>query len=313
MNKSHYLLDYLGAIILVGLALLNIKHPGSLGGSIILSIVCAFFYILSVSYKKYQQEISFAVFLLAAIIGFNYVAYLEFYEQALSIRYAVILVLIFVLIIISFLVLIIGPTKVAVKTRQPESSESLEIRKRIYQRLFYPVYGFHFTLATGAIFSGFLIAQSPELYTAKWFRLSYHTMFWIIMSFVISLIALSRIPDYYIDSIIMKERIPICNVRRKLLSGYILIVVLGSICEYYRGLWVLWIESSLLLGIIILDAWKVWKHIFETEIYEVPKTKIDSFIYFDLLKNPRDLLIYLISSAVLLFIYLIGSVILLKS
>ncbi|PIS37015.1 MAG: hypothetical protein COT35_08190 [Nitrospirae bacterium CG08_land_8_20_14_0_20_52_24] len=313
MSKFHYFSDYIGALTLLVLGFLNIKFLESSGGTLILSIICAFLYVISVAHKKYQLEISFAALSLTSIIGLNFMGYMEFYERSLSIAYTLGFVLILALIVIGFLVITIGLIKANASEKESESAEIFEIRKRITQRLFIPVYGFSFTIATGALFAGLLFAQAQELFITNWFRLSYHTLFWVIVSFTICLIALNRVPDFYVDRIVTKERIPISNIREKLFFGYVLIVVLSFVCEYYRGLWILWIESNLLIGVILLAAWKVWKHVLAPKVYERPTLEINSIISIDPLRNPKQLLTYLISSVVLLYIYIVGSIMLLKS
>lgn len=313
MKNFHYYTDSLGTLVLVALCLLNLRYIGSSGGALPLSVICAFLYLVSIAYKKYQLEISFVVLFLVSIIALNFLGYIEIYKHGLSITYILVFVLTFALILISFLVVTIGPTRPRAKEKQSKMDVTFEIRKRVIQRLMLAGYGFTFIVGTGALFSGLLFAQAPEISTTKWFRLSYHTFVWAILSFAICLIGINRLPDFYIEGIITKERISILNIRKRLLYGYVLIVALGAACEFYRGLWVLWVESVLLLGITMLIGWKIWKHIFEPKVNEEPELGIEFFTSIELLNNPRQLLAYLIFCIILFCVYVVGSIILLKS
>ncbi len=80
-------------------------------------------------------------------------------------------------------------------------------------------------------------------------------------------IYLSKFKDKDIRKFLLEEKLNIAHYDLKKAKKYFvifffLIIFFGSIMETQRGMWVMWIETILLISLMSLIAWKIYKHVF---------------------------------------------------
>lgn len=92
----------------------------------------------------------------------------------------------------------------------------------------------------------------------------------LILGLFVSIIYLLKINDKDLKNLVIEEKRNIIKydsrkIKKYFLLAFILIIILGSMIELQRGMWVMWIETILLFFLMSLIIWKIYKHVFYVE------------------------------------------------
>ena len=279
--------------------------PYILGGTLIFFPLLALIYCFSYMYKRYQMELSVFALIVLSLIGINY---LNYFENAGKLSYFWILhIFCFLLIILIISFTILGLRPFSLNLDVVEKEDFIDIKKKVSERLnLFLIFGLGFCIATGM---PFLVKSDARLIEAGFIRFVPLAVFWLTISFVVTLINLKKIEKYTAYLITRDNKLSFENYRKIFFIGLGVIILFGSGLEIQRGVWLLWIETILLFLLTLLSLWCVWQFVFETkDISKIkPEEELISMIF-----NLKTffitglIFIVLISTYMIVFVLLIG-------
>jgi len=93
---------------------------------------------------------------------------------------------------------------------------------------------------------------------------------WQIFSWI-TLLVILYMAEYFkkvnfdeVRNYIIKERALKIKIKRQNISiSFIIFLVISTIFETFRGLWLLWFGTAIWLILIFASLWKIWKHVFD--------------------------------------------------
>jgi len=117
-----------------------------------------------------------------------------------------------------------------------------------------------------AITSAYAMMQNPysKIIKVGYFDYVSISLFVLIVYFVVTFFAIKKIPHNLFHCLIrQKDKMEIINLKKYFYLVLFIIFTLGSVMEINRAFWVLWIESIILLFLIISINWLLMRHCFE--------------------------------------------------
>lgn len=243
------------------------KYPFSLGGS----IAACFFILALIALLFHLRELSFVLVMLTIVLSgilvMNFLSYLE-NANTTMLEYIVIFCFSALWIIGFFYWIFCWPCKLKESLNETEKKLSKKISIIILAPSVF--IGLQFCIYSSLIV--FDIARSdPVLYNSiPILRALYIGPAGIGFCFLISYLYLSKINDEDIHTLISEEKLHLIKYdARTFKKRYLLIfcafVIIGSGIEGGRNMWPIWIETILLVGIMSLILWKIYKHVFRLE------------------------------------------------
>jgi hypothetical protein len=271
-SKSYtpYVFTNIGGTLMIVFTYLVYKYPNSIGGfggSFILFLFMLGFIGSVYFIKPISLELSFILLIIAGIMGINFLGYLEM-TYGLNITYS----WIFIGCVFWTLYWFVYSLFILLKTSTSlnEFNKSFKVKLTI-------------TLAPPFLISMIFLAITRFIFLDNTSRILAKNIFYnsflkytiistggFILGLFISLIYLLKLDNKNIKNIIIDDK---CNVirydRNKFKKHFILVfclfILLGSIFEIFRGMWIMWFETILLFGLMSLIIWKIYKHVFIEE------------------------------------------------
>lgn len=255
-------------VILVSLYSLGPGRIVDLGGGIALLSLCAFYYLLSYTYKRFQGGFTSLIVMTVGLVGLNYLSYLEKNKTA-DFRY------VFAGFLVLGLCILICHFNLSLRPLMHASAsvDTLDVRKRIAERIILVALP---GLGLFALFTGFIFILNPESQFFRTHGIRYVPIatFWIIMSFLALLIVFRKIPDEYVGRAFgPADAVSVPKLPRLFIGGALLVFAAGAIVEVLRGQWFFWTESFFLYIVVLGATWKVWKHVFAPPRPVIPRVE----------------------------------------
>lgn len=270
MNKGQYFQAFLMSIAITLLTYLNFRYPFSLGGSSQLIALGAGILIASFKMKKHFSEFGVNQVIIVCIIGMNFLAYWENSGKHIGIPY---LVIFFSCLIYILLQYIANFEKIFRTLRQLNEYEQ-KLLKHIRKTLKAPIYfvGSQFALI-GSLMVYIIHEDDPNIYySIPLLRMPYVAFAMMIFFFSISYIYLRKVKEEDIRLLLLKadEKYNLRMYDARKIKKYALLIyagifITGSGIEILRGMWIMWFETIILLGLMILILWKIYKHLFSED------------------------------------------------
>ena len=272
-NKRNIFAKYIflnvNGILMIVLTYLFYKISNGIegfGSSIILLLLMVGGLFLANVTKSLSLELSLTPLIIAGFIGINYLGYLETKIGFLNMNS-----LIFIGCIVWILFWFSRVLFILIKPMESLDEPHLHLRKQLTLAVMPSfIISITFIAITYVTFlnlqryePGYLQGRSnPTLFTYT----TISTGLFIVALFV-SLIYLLKIDDNGLKKLIIGGK---CNlikfnvnrIKRYFIIVFSTIIFMGSILEAQRGMWIMWIETILLLGLMSLIIWKIYKHIF---------------------------------------------------
>jgi hypothetical protein len=273
MNFKSFITVNIGAIIMLAFGYQLTVYPKSFGGSSVLILFISYIIIITIIIKRNYFELSLMQLLVAGILGFNYLSYLELHVIAVESnqRYLTYFAINYVLFIAFFVILIRAPFKGLPLLDDKE--------QKIFMKFVFPLYSpiIAFGLAVN-ILSSILVLfifkyGTNTLVNYPLLKLSYIATAWIIVSFVVTLLYIPRFNEYYPELPYRESKLNLMNydqstIRKVMIRWLIAIIVIGSIFEFGRGAWIMWVETVILIMLMMSLILKVYNPILINNIIE---------------------------------------------
>lgn len=247
------------------------KYPFSLGGSI---ATCSFIIPVLVLLLLQLRELSNIFVMLSIVISgiliINFLSYLE-NSMAITLSHIIILGNCIFAIAAFFYWISFWPTKLS----KPLNDSEKKLMKQIQIILLAPILfiGLPFGVF-GSLMVLFISDVEQYLYNNTPFLRGFYMVFaGIVFCFFISYLYLNKISDEDIRTLIAEEKFHLIKYDAKTFKKWYLLIfcafaIVGSGIEGGRNMWPIWIETILLVGLMSLILWKIYKHLFQTETME---------------------------------------------
>jgi len=243
------------------------KYPFSLGGSL---AIC--FFILALVPLLFQLRELSSVFVMLSIVLFgilvmNFLSYLE-NAKAITVPYIVIFGLLTLLITAFFYWTICWPLELLETLNDAENKILNQIQRIVLAPSIFIGLAF---VTFSSLMILFIRDADRYLYNnASYLRGFYISFAGIVFCFLISFIYLRKISDQDIRKLISEDKSKLIPFdARKFRKWFLIIfcwfVINGSLLEIGRNMWPIWIETILLVGIMSMILWKIYKHVFQKE------------------------------------------------
>ncbi|MBI5417585.1 hypothetical protein HZA55_06520 [Candidatus Poribacteria bacterium] len=262
--KVAYILLYVSCATLILLVFLSMKYSASiesLGGSLIFIPIMAGLFLLFFSIKPLALEFSLFALIISGILAINFFGYLEEIETKLYLKN------IYFLLVCIFITFYVFAMSFMQLTKSPDSLDEFErsLRSKLFLILVSSFIIITPFIIISTVNAGYFFSDKKNSFLNH----STVNVAFIILSLIISLFYLSKIKDEDIKQILDKKKYHVINfdsnkVKKYLKIGLLLFIVSGSVVEMSRGLWLLWGETILLLGLMTLVIWKIYKHVFSS-------------------------------------------------
>jgi len=268
-------------IVLVGITYFSIflLDSQSVGGCIIFTFLSVLFILLSFFYKKIKIE-------LKGLINFKNLGIYFFILTLINIFF-------FVYVCVKF-----------INYKNTDLLKKIELSRKVFERigLFIPPVVLIYSLATYEPIRIVTYDRGIGINKSKFMFIEL-SLFWIILSLILTLIFLKRFDDRifaYLANI--REKLEIPDFKKIMIITLVSSFVVGSVIEINRGMWILWLESYILFISFLLVMWKIYKPLFKGEYVEISQEEVDSIphIFFPDLKNG---LLFLIIPSIIAAIY----------
>ncbi|GBE00073.1 hypothetical protein BMS3Abin07_02119 [bacterium BMS3Abin07] len=258
-------INYAAIILLVYLIYRFKFDPFSVGGSLMLAAFIFMLIFFKRVVKPLALESSSAALMITGIVVINFLSYWEISGQRIDMPYLIIAFLcLYFFVAISSAVLGLPFKKI-----DSVSETERQVYRQIMRTLSMPMYvfGLIFAMLSGLAVYDILKSEPNAAISCPLLKISYMAVFWIVIAFLVIYIYLSKIKDDDIRKFLLEEKFNIVNYDIKKVKKYytiffFLIIFFGSVVETQRGMWVMWIETILLLGLMSLIIWKIYKHVF---------------------------------------------------
>jgi len=267
MNRQLHIHFSITCIAISCFAYLFYKYPYSLGGSLVLCLFISAFIPLTLRIIKLSSEFRLTQLILADIVGINFLSYLENSVSNTSILYLFIFYSC-ILFLLYFYSTIADP---GFKKYNQINTTDQNLLKQIRLTLAVPLFfvGFVFSLFSGLMVH-FIHEYEPQIYYGNpYLRISCVSIAFLIFFFFISFIYLRKINDEDIKELLSKadEKYNLKIYDGRKMKNYTLLIyagtfIIGSGIEIQRGMWIMWFETIILLGLMMLILWKIYKHLF---------------------------------------------------
>lgn len=265
-----YIFINIGGTLMIAITYLVSKHPdtvGGFGGSFmfflfIMAAIVSFYFIRSLS-----LELSFIPLIIAGIMGINFLGYMEITRGTLSTAYSWIFIGCFFWTLYWFLF------SLFVLLKPPESLD--ESNRRLKNQLTITLFPIFLISMIFAAVTRFPFLELPKYNPQNITNMADNPLFnyttisigGLILGLFVSLIYLLKINDKDLKNLIIEEKCNVIKLNTNKIKKYFIltsssVIVIGSIFETQRGMWVMWIETILLVFLMSLIIWKIYKHVF---------------------------------------------------
>lgn len=273
-SKKSYLF-YVNNAILIFLGYLIYKYQFidmplfGLGGSVMILIFISILIFLRRIIKSLTLELNLGISMITGILIFNFLSYWEISGRTIGATYLNIgfFCLIFFTYIITSIVRI--PFK---NYDQINESERKFFVRQIMLTILLPVFifGLAFAMLSGLMAYDILKSEPNIAISCPLLKISYMVVFWIVIALLVTFIYLSKIKDDDIRKFLKDERLDVVKydtgkIKKYFKIIFLSVIFLGSFGEIVRGMWIMWIETILLLYLMSLIIWKIYKHVFLSE------------------------------------------------
>lgn len=269
INKKEriaHLFKYITFAAIISLAYLIYRFKFdlfSLGGSLMLAAIIYILFSLKSAIKPLSLELSSAALMVTSIVVINFLSYWEINSKIINMTYLIIayMCLYFFVAITSA---IFGlPFKKISSVKETDHRDYLEIMRTLSMPIY--IFGLVFAMISGLMVY-FILVHEPAGITWPFLKITYIAVFWLVIALFITFIYLSKIKDEDIRKFLLEDKLGIVSYDIKKVKKYfevffLLIILFGSMVETQRGMWVLWLETILLLGLLSVVLWKIYKHI----------------------------------------------------
>jgi hypothetical protein len=261
----------IGAFIMLAFGYQLTIYPNTFGGSSVLILLISYIIILSLIIKKSYFELNLIQLLVAAILGFNYLSYLELNVVTVDSnqQYLTYFAINYVLFIAFFVILIRSPFKGLPLLDNKEEKYFMKFAFPLYTPII--AFGLAVNILSSMLILFIYEYGSNTLVTYPLLKLSYAATAWIIVSFVVTLLYIRRINEYYPELPYRESKLNLMNydqsiIRKVMIRWLIAIIVIGSNFEFGRCSWIMWVETVMLIILMMSIIWKVYKPILIKDI-----------------------------------------------
>ena len=269
--------------ILTFIFLLGNNAPFALGGSISLLILFPILYYISYRQKGIHLYITFLSIVLVLTIGINYLNYCDFSrvytKQAIAFIYCILILV----TILSVCFPLLKPLSYA-----HDLDQTIVTLRRNYKWVIfhYSMFSFVYVLIMCLVFTTFQMLPSVN----KNIIMMIPTSFICIPIFLIAIIfSLKQIKEDNLNLIFKKGETIVVEkkVIKKIYFAIMPIVTIsGSLIEFTRNDWLLWIETLITINFVLMLAWKT-NISFASQARVAPRNKIISIKSWN---NPKALI-----------------------
>ena len=202
-------------------------------------------------------------------MGINFLSYWETTVVKITVFYLFIFYGLLLWLVIWYLSIIKSAFKTLGQLNEPDQHLIKQIRRTLESPIFV---GTLFSLFSGLMVN-FIHKVEPQTYNNPLLKISYVAIAMIIIFLFITFIYLVKIRDEDIKRLLFKteekydlQKYDMRKIKKYSLLISVIIIVAGSVIETQRGMWVMWIETILLLVLMSLVFWKIYKHIFSVKV-----------------------------------------------
>jgi hypothetical protein len=255
-----------GAIIFFAYLIYEFKfNPFIFGGSLILvPPICALnFWRRTV--KPLALELSFGSLFVAELIIINFLSYWEMSGKSVDTIFLIITYLCLYFFVAISLAIVGLPFKKSNSVNGAEQPYYRQIMRTISMPLYF--FGLLFAMFSGLMVYFVLLHEPHVVVSCPFLKITYVAVAWIVIALLVTYIYIGKIQDEEIRKYILEKKLNSVNydvkkIKKYSVACYLLIIFLGSAMETQRGLWVIWIETILLIGLMSLIVWKIYRHAF---------------------------------------------------
>ncbi len=267
-ERTAHILLYINyaAIILLAYSVYKFKFDIlSFGGSLMLAAIINILFFLKRVIKPLALESSSAALMVTGIAIFNFLSYWEISGKSVDITYlAISYICLYFFIAISSAILGL-PFKKVDSVSEAEQKHFRQIMRTLSMPMY--VFGLIFAMLSGLMVYFILEHEPNAAISCPLLKITYMAFFWVVIALLVTYIYLSKIKDDDIRKFLLEEKLSIVNYDIKKAKKYFailffMIIFIGSGIETQRGMWVMWIETILLIGLMSLIIWKIYKHVF---------------------------------------------------
>ena len=232
------------------------------------------FILLTFIIRSLALELSFGTLIITGILILNLLSFWEISGRNINTPYWIISFICFFCFVNCYLAFVRLPFKNYYDIVESERA----LFKKIILTLYLPI------LVMGLAFAMFsaLIVYSIQMWEPNFakayplLRVSYVAVVWLVISLLVAFIYLSKVKDMDIKKFLINGKYNVMNYDRKKITKFfilmfVFIILFGSVVEIQRGMWVMWIETVLIVGLMSLIVWKIYKHAFYAEEGKVKK------------------------------------------
>jgi hypothetical protein len=267
-DRTAHILVYINylAIVLLACVIYTFKFDlFSLGGSLMLSSIIYMLIYLRRVIKPLALELSAAALMVTGLVVFNFLSRWEISGNNIDMTYLTISYICLYFFMATSSAILVLPFKKIDSVSETEHP----IYRKIMQTLKMPMYvfGLVFAMLSGLMVYFILEHEPNAALSYPLLKITYVAILWLVIALLVIFIYLSKIKDNDIRKIFLEEKLNIVNYDIKKVKNYFkiffsLLILLGSIIEMQRGMWVMWMETIMLLGLMASIVWKIYKHTF---------------------------------------------------
>lgn len=266
-ERTAHILVFINYAVIILLAYLVYKlkpDPFIFGGSLMFAALIFMLIFLKRVVKPLALEASSAALMVTGIVVMNFLSYWEISGKTVNMTFLTIAyICLYLFIAISAAVLGL-PFKKIDSVSEGEQPVYRQIMRTLSMPLY--IFGLVFAMLSGLMVY-FILLHEPTATTWPFLKITYVAVLWLVIALLVIYIYLSKFKDKDIRKFLLEEKLNIAHYDLKKAKKYFvifffLIIFFGSIMETQRGMWVMWIETILLISLMSLIAWKIYKHVF---------------------------------------------------
>lgn len=270
-ERTAHFLVYINYVAIILLAYLIYKFKFGLfsfGGSLMLVAIINMLFYLKRTVKPLALELSSAALMVTGLAVINFLSYWEISGKNIDMTYLTISYICLYFFIATSSAILGLPFKKNDSVSETEKPVYRQIMRTLSMPMY--VFGLVFAMLSGLMTYFILVHEPNAVISCPLLRIIYVAVFWLVIALFVIYIYFSKIKDDDIRKFVLEEKLNIVNYNIKKVKKYFaifffLIILFGSVMETQRGMWVMWIETILLLGLMSLIIWKIYKHVFQAE------------------------------------------------
>ncbi|MDP3261204.1 MAG: hypothetical protein Q8M34_11595 [Thermodesulfovibrionales bacterium] len=267
-ERTAHILVYINyaAIILLAYLIYKFKFDlFSFGGSLMLAALIFMLTFLKRVVKPLALELSSAALMVTGLVVINFLSYWEISGKKVDMPYLIIAFLCLYFFVATSSAILGLPFKKIDNVSETEQPVYRQIMRTLSMPMY--VFGLVFAMLSGFMVYFILEHEPNASISCPLLKITYVAVFWLVIALFVIYIYLSKIKDDDIRKFLLEEKLNIVHYDVKEVKKYFeifffLIIFFGSVAESQRGIWVMWIETILLLSLMSLIIWKIYKHVF---------------------------------------------------